>query len=1130
MGFQTLAIAYVLGGLTFLPLVFATVLASAWYLLPRIRDTDESSSGQKSDAPAAHEGDGVEEQRNRSRQESFSDAGASGTFAVLRQYDFPSAVGALNARNNTGGGANVNADGSLMADAGSNESIYQSMYRSVFAGRKDAGASSLLDNGDIQNDPTVRRKAVPANVMYIVLRHSHLMLYESPAQVEVKHVISLAHHKVTLQAEKDGEQEADEKSIKEADLFTKRTAIVLTPFELPNGALQANVPKVSRPFYLFCGTNIDKEDFYHALLATRAKPPIPRVLDSDSLIKLQSALHSSSLTPEARALSALLGRVFLGIHRTDVLVDFVRSKVENKLRKIQKPSFIPLLEIRSLDLGDAGPVVSNLKLKDLNISGDTTVSVDMKYSGGLSLTLLAVAKLDLGPRFKARTVDLILKTTLHRVSGTMLLRVKPAPSNRIWFCFESMPDLDVRVEPVVSERKITYSFVLRAIEERVRAAFAEGLVKPNWDDVPMPLQDTQGSHARGGIWSDAGMEDHAAAHSSAPQRGHERKISNATLSDVKSATSTGLSSNSDSNLARLRHASTMPTHEGASKRRPVSSLKNWNEGATNPEKSPRPPKPLRSPSIIAMSPSVAIDDHTVERADDASIRGSTTPQGRSLWRTRGSPSFQQSQKDALEELRDLRDRAEQAIARPSAVAISDSDTGRRSSDPDLVEGKDHRDSDSIESRQYSDGSGSTVAGTPRSFSLRSTDTDRSSDTSFSSSTLPRSQNLQQKKTTILAAAGAATNAARNWGWNTIQKNKGAFQRPGGRLEQPARVPNEPMGRGQPLPPPGMPLPGPQKGVWAGMGSIRRKPAPALPSRGPRAEDPSAEHPSSGEDIKHDPSQTAVRHGLGALSEDEFGTWHENSGAAADQDLKLGSAMTGPPRDGPSAPLPSKDHPHTPADREENLLGPDDILSASASKINQDLEGQKSKRAPPPLPARRTKSTIEQPAFEDTTEPSVAPLVEIDPGGTTALRVPDSAADTVAAENSTAELALGATDDIKHFDEAERVETQDGSEKRHSQQILQDAKEGSDAQSTDDMEQKFVRGEDVTENDFEWLTHEIPREQREQVSIAQETGAVEQTESDGVVKRIKAQVQKHEAENQGAWHGKPQGMAVDVSNA
>lgn len=983
MGFRAYLFTYVFGGLTFLPLLIAAIVIPAWYLLPQAEsasvDGDDLSKDDKSHSDA---------QKIKSKELS-ADAAAGGTFAVLRRYDFQAAMAALNARNNgtpnpATGASGV--DGGVPGDGianGTNESVYQSMYRSVFVGNKNnSSTSSLLQSDNTENSPQ-RKKFPSANVLYIVLRHGHLMLYDSPAQVEVKHVLSLAQYSVTLQAGPDEDEESAERNIMEADLFTKRTAIVLTPIELPNGALQAPVLSVARPFYLFMATNIDKEDFYHALLSTRSRPPMPQSLDPDALIKLQSTLHASSLTQETRALNALIGRVFVALHHTDTLSNFVRGKLERKLNRIQKPTFIPSLRVQSIDLGDAGPAFSNLKLRDFDITGDMSLTADMKYNGGLSVTLLAVAKLDLGSRFKVRTVDLLLKTTLRRISGTMLLRIKPSPSNRLWFCFDSMPDLDVRVEPVVSERKITYGFVLRAIEERVRTAFAEGLVKPNFDDVPMPFSDSRGGHVRGGLWSDLGEHDHAKARqppATPLSERNEKAVSMPSFPQgVDSGVSSGLASTSDVNLAKLRHASTMPMD-------------------ASPDRSPRPPRPLRTPSVS--SSSVAVDGLNVEpvRADDAGIRPA---QPKRLWRARGAAT-PQSQKDALEELRGVQSRAEQA-AMPAATSAADSSEAsrRRStlSDDELSAGAD--DGESLSSRISANSTASIGAPTLRSSSMRSTESDQSrAAPSIASS---RTDQAQSRKANILAATVNATNAAKNWSWNAIQRRA--------TTRQDAQMTQEPMGRGQPLPPPGQPLPGPpQKGIWGSVGTMKRKP---VANATIRERQHSALSQTSTGDGRSSKQQYAApsdnEEGIKEV-EDEFQAWQENTGAGSASKsrpvsasgsealIELNKGDASPKR---SSIASGKDSPRiNPKDVDAPSVGGDDARSIT------------SRRLPPPLPARPKRhdglSGVSTPDGPASSASSLKLAAEDDVSNAPALRVPDAAAQAIADENS---KTNGSTEDV-----------------------------------------------------------------------------------------------------------------------
>lgn len=1053
MGFRTLLFTYIFGGLTFIPLLLIAVLAPAWYLLPKTEGSEgKDAEHEEHEELKGRDESAAEKQSQDSSRDLPGDAvGANLTCAVLRRYDLQAALTAIGSKAT----ASTNGNGDHSSDAAGNDSpsVYQSMYRSVFTGNKaNNSTSSLLQHADTDS-PGVRRKPAPANVLYIVLRHGHLMVYDSPAQVEVKHVISLANHSVSLQSGTVDEKDMDERMIPESDLFIKRTAIVLTPVELPGGALQQASTAPAKPFYLFSATNIEKEAFYHALLASRSYPPEPRPLDVEALIKLQSTLHASSMTSEARALNAIIGRMFLAIHRTDAMNDFVRFKIEKKLARIQKPTFIPSLRIQSLNLGDAGPVFSNLKMRDLNISGDMTISADMKYNGGLSITFLAVARLDLGPRFKARTVDLVLKTTIKRISGSMLLHIKPPPSNRTWFCFENVPEMEIRVEPVVSERKITYGFVLRAIEERVRTAIAEGLVKPNWDDIPFPFADTRGSHARGGLWRHDGEPDNAQA--AGPTRaaaGLAEK--NASVPELLPGTNVAASTG-------LQKSATMPVGESQLRRRTMDSSETEAELATSPDRSR--PKALRSPSMSSPTPSVAIDGLNVEpvRSDDASLRTAPTT-NRRLWRSRGAQSTQPQPRDALEELRDLRDRTEKTISTMRDGNVSDFHDGENNTPSTPAE----TEASSTYSRRPSDSSISATAA--RTFSMQSADSERSPASSFSSS--QSSHQTQSKKANVLAATVAATNAARNWGWNTLQRNKNVFPRNGAKPEATGVGvgvgSDQPMGRGQPLPPPGVPLPGPQqKTLW---GNMKRKPVPNLPPR----------RPAAGTTTERIKDESVAR------ESEEFEPWQENSGPVDFASESPSEAHLS------SAQLSAK------SSEGELLMVPNDKPAELVRKSS--WEGSKipvkAGKVPPPLPRRPS------PVARSTHSSASTSRTETG-GGTGSLQVPESQVDAVAAENATSELAHGAGDIPTMVDESEgveadvgpdRVDEDDASSRRSGLEVGDEARrasKSSDNEADQDKArrawkasmnsktglneknvaattEKFTRGEDVNEEDFE----------------------------------------------------------------
>ena len=174
------------------------------------------------------------------------------------------------------------------------------------------------------------------------------------------------------------------------------------------------------PFYLFSDNTSEKEDFYHAILHYLAgnsndvpdDPPIPQMFDTDDMIKLVRGVHLSDDLSQVRWLNALAGRLFLGIYKTQFVEDFIRTKIEKKIARVAKPTFITSINLQQIDLGDSAPTVSNPKLKEITVDGGLTLEADLKYSGGIKVVIGAVARIELGSRFKARTVTLILATIL----------------------------------------------------------------------------------------------------------------------------------------------------------------------------------------------------------------------------------------------------------------------------------------------------------------------------------------------------------------------------------------------------------------------------------------------------------------------------------------------------------------------------------------------------------------------------------------------------------------------------------------------------------------------------------------------------------------------------------------------
>ena len=131
--FTTILFVYVLGGLTFLPLIAFAVFLHAYYFLPSAQQPPEESSGPVS-----------EKERNPILekdllQHSDEPDGTHGYFTVCREY-VPGGTHGKPPDRASATGESITTD---------NPSVYQSMYRSIFERNK------------AQKVPTEPHKGVP---------------------------------------------------------------------------------------------------------------------------------------------------------------------------------------------------------------------------------------------------------------------------------------------------------------------------------------------------------------------------------------------------------------------------------------------------------------------------------------------------------------------------------------------------------------------------------------------------------------------------------------------------------------------------------------------------------------------------------------------------------------------------------------------------------------------------------------------------------------------------------------------------------------------------------------------------------------------------------------------------------
>ena len=796
---------YLLGGLTFLPLVLAFLLLHAYFTFPvRPVDRHNFTSASLHSLRGTHEDDrklhsttsaaNIAEKFHRKHEPDV----AAGYFAVCREY-VPGGINGKPPERTTPAGEVV---------ATESPSVYQSMYRSLFDRRQ---VSSLDPNKG--NGKTVKRTR---NLFYVVLRHGHLMLYEDSEQIEVKHVISLELHDVSIYG--------GENVIPEGEIWIKRNAIRLSRKQ----GIEDPPTSTSKPFFLFSENCSDKEDFYFALLHSqdvRSKSldtsPKPQLYETKHIINLVQKLHSSEEHLQTRWINGLVGRLFLALYKTRSIEDFVRQKITKKIARVKKPAFLSGIILQRIEMGESAPRITNPRLKDLTIDGDCCAEADFEYNGNFRLEVAATARIDLGARFKTREVNLVLAVVIKKLTGHALVKFKPPPSNRVWITFETMPDMEMAIEPIVSSRQITYGIILRAIESRIREVMAETIVMPHWDDSP--FTNTASEKYRGGIWADNMPSIHRTPeHTHIPDEAPEDEAE--IESEPSAVPQNSMQAKDESPMTSpilLDEIAVDHGMEVATEQLRNASASTEGGISTGIQKHSEPPKALRSRSFAsAANPLLSTDNANV-----------------------GSSSIEQKgkkQQDATSAMMAISNRPRPtspseapdgpAFEPPSlwSTSRSPSNTFPSDSKSKIFNGKNRLTADTSENPIQS-----SLPSTPTTTSSRSIKSAFGPDQPGTVNVHEDDHNLsavgKRQSTTTL---GAASVAAKNWGWGVFNRNTSQRYQNDHGQDRSKKSLNEPMGRGRPLPPPGQPLPFPEGVRSKGTTSMntKRKPVgtPSLP--------------------------------------------------------------------------------------------------------------------------------------------------------------------------------------------------------------------------------------------------------------------------------------------------------------
>lgn len=339
----------------------------------------------------------------------------------------------------------------------------------------DASISDMVRSYIIANNKEAQENK-KSSIYFAVLKQHTLYLYDSERQLDCQGVIQVDQHKVTMHPP----------GLKDPELFTRPHLIKLTH-------MQHN----DQHYYINCNRCIDKEDWFLALRHAAYNNTIT-THDVDQQIALRhliNTIHSNEHHFQTQWFNAMLGRIFCGVYKTDNIRAFLYNKLISKLDKInaRRPPFLGEITVRSVHPGHAQPYITQPRLLSLTPTGELTAEAYMQYEGGIRFEIETVLQWRYSDHLPPLRIDLVLAITLRSLHGRFLLKIKEPPTNRFWYGFYELPKMEWGVEPLVWERRVGYSVVVKAIQNKIDELVMENIVLPNMDDITFfPTENADG--------------------------------------------------------------------------------------------------------------------------------------------------------------------------------------------------------------------------------------------------------------------------------------------------------------------------------------------------------------------------------------------------------------------------------------------------------------------------------------------------------------------------------------------------------------------------------------------------------------------------------------------------------------